>query len=486
MFSLKHSIRLASAQAGVRFFSNKVVGVEAALSAVKSGNTVLCGGFGLSGVPDTLINGLEKRPEIGNLTAVSNNAGIDGSGLSKLLVSGQVTKMIASYIGGNKTFERLYLTGKLDVELCPQGTIAEKCRAGGAGVPAFYTPAGVGTWLQEGKIPMRYDDKGQVIKTNEPREVRVFDGREYVLEKSIFADVAFIKAYKVDKAGNCYFRGSSRNFNQAMGKAAKHTVVEAENIVEIGEIDPADIHLSSVYVKQIVQSETPKNIEIYKFTGDESAPVNSRREKIIRRAAKELENNDHINLGIGMPTLIPNYLPEGVHVTLQSENGILGLGPYPTKGQEDPDLINAGKETVTLAPGASLFGSEESFGMIRSGRIDKAILGAMQVSAKGDLANWGLPGMVKGMGGAMDLVANPYATRVIVLTDHTDKHGNPKVVDTCSFPLTGKNCVSRIITDLCVFDVNPTEGLTLIELQDGVTVDEVKEKTGAPFKVVLN
>jgi 3-oxoacid CoA-transferase len=187
-----------------------------------------------------------------------------------------------------------------------------------------------------------------------------------------------------------------------------------------------------------------------------------------------------------MTTLAPSYLPVDFHVTLQSENGILGLGPYPGKGEEDPDMINAGKETVTLMLGASLFGSEESFAMIRAGRVDLTILGAMQVSEYGDLANWALPGMVKGMGGAMDLVANPAKTRVVVVSEHVDKKGRSKIVNSCDFPLTGKGCVSRIITDMTVFDCNAQEGLTLVEVFAGVKVEEVTQKTAASLKVADN
>lgn len=457
---------------------NKVIsGAEEAVADIQDGATLMLGGFGLCGIPENTISALLEKGVKG-LTCISNNAGVDDFGIGLMLKTKQVKKMISSYVGENKEFERQLLSGELEVELTPQGTLAERIRAGGAGIPAFFTPAGVGTEVAEGK------------------EVQEFDGKKYVRESWLKADFAIIKAWKGDAAGNLIFKGTAQNFSPMMAAAGKITIAEVEELVPTGSLDPAQIHTPGIYVQRIFQGknyekrieqrtiapavETSKRPNEKEITQEAKTPLpigqGLDKNQIAKRIAREVKDGYYVNLGIGIPTLVANYIPEGINAVLQSENGLLGIGPFPTEDKVDPDLINAGKQTVTVLDGSALFSSAESFAMIRGGHVDLTILGAMEVSENGDIANWKIPGkMVKGMGGAMDLVAS--AENIIVAMQHVNKAGESKLLKTCSLPITGLRCVKKIVTELAVLEVMPEGGFKLLERAPGISVEHIKNST---------
>ncbi|CAD2215602.1 3-oxoacid CoA-transferase [Angomonas deanei] len=397
----------------------------------------------------------------------------------------QMKRICCSYVGHNKLFIDRYLKGDIELEYVPQGTLAERMRAGGAGIPAFYTATAYGTQRQTGGQIIKYNKDGTPAIVSEPKETRCFNGRWYVLEETVRPDFAVVKAAKADKSGNLVFRGTARNFNGPAAQCGKIVIAEVEELVENGEIHPDEVHLPGVYVNRIVhvpRYDIPiEQRTVSGATTGKKVDVNSPRQLIARRAALEFADGMYVNLGIGIPTEAANYIPQGVSVTLQSENGLLGMGPFPSEDKVHADWINAGKQTISFLPGASCFDSSQSFAMIRGGHMNLTMLGALEVASNGDLANWGIPGkLVKGPGGAMDLVAS--GSRVVITMSHTSKNGDPKILTACALPLTGRQCVGRIITEKAVFDVVDGQ-LVLKELAEGVTVDDVKKCTGAPFHV---
>jgi 3-oxoacid CoA-transferase len=448
----------------------------AATADIPDGASILVGGFGvLQGWPHELFFALRER-DTKDLTLICNSPGFGPFSPQILAENRQIKKLIASF--GGYSYRTTPLSeqigrGEVEFEMVPQGTLVERIRAGGAGIPAFFTPTGVGTVVEEGK------------------EKRVFNGRTYLLETAIRADFALVRAYRADRNGNLVYRRSARNFHPPFATAAEVTIAEVDEIVELGQLDPEAVATPGIFVNRLVCRETPlrketvfelmrsmgRNVKVAE-TGNEGGRGLSP-ELMALRAARLLEPGQYVNLGIGLPTLVSDFIASDV--TLHAENGILGYGRIAPSGEEDIDLYNASSQLVTLLPGASFFHSADAFGMARGGHLDTVILGGFQVAANGDLANWKTPNMSAGaVGGAMDLAAG--ARTLIVIMFHTTKNGESKLLPKCTYPLTACGKVSWVVTNLALIQVDQ-EGFLLREVAPGVTVDEVRAATSAPLRI---
>ena len=446
----------------------------AAVDDILDGSTVGIAGFGVAHrFPSSLVTAVRDKGVTG-LTVYCNGLGQPGYPTAHLLAdAGQIAHLVTCFSarpGVVSEAERQIQSGRMTLEMVPQGTLVERMRAGGAGLAAFYTPVSVGTSIADGK------------------DVRHFDGRPYVLERAITTDFALIRAHRGDRMGNLTFRGGSRNFNVSFAKAARVAIAEVDEIVDIGELGPDEIDLPGVFVGRVVRSVV--QMDVKNLPMRQSRPAGSAREylglpgltrgEMARRAAGLLPDGAVVNLGAGLPNLVSNYIGER-SVVLHSENGILNYGAIITGSEFDPDVHDASGYFIDLRPGASFFDSVTSFEIARSGRLDAVILGAYQVGANGDLSNWATPDMVGGgIGGAMDLAVG--AQRVIILVEHTDSRGKPKLVDRCEFPLTAPGCVNTVVTDLALL-TREHGRFCLSEIASGFTVDQVLSLTGMQVKV---
>lgn len=437
------------------------VTLQEAVAKVKDGDVLLQGGFGMTGNPVHLMHALAET-NTKDLTFVGNNVGEAGIGGGRLLRNGQLKKMIGSFFTSNPEAVKAAQDGRVEYDLIPQGTLAEALRAGGAGIGGFYTPTAAGTAIAKGQ------------------DTRVIDGKEQVFVKALKGNVAFIRAWKADTAGNLTYRMTEQNFNRAMATAADIVIAEVEEIVPVGELDPNIIHTPGCFVDYLVQASLTLDDLGSSASVSKGKKVSEERMNMARRALTELNSGDVVNLGIGIPTLVADLISPQDGIILHTENGMLGVGPVPPDGGGAMNYpVNAGKIPVTALPGCSYFDSAESFAMIRGGHVDTAIMGGLQVDEKGNLANWAVPGQpLLGVGGAMDLASG--AKRLIITMTHTEHDGAAKIVPECTLPLTALKAVDMIITDKAVFKfINGR--LTLTELMPGATLEEVQQKTTASF-----
>jgi len=444
---------------------------EDALADLQDGASIAVSGFGTSyGFACSLLVAARDKG-VRNLTLVSNGLGAVGQLRGMLLVaSGQVSKLIVSFSsrpGMRTPADDLIESGDIEVELVPQGILVERMRAAGAGIPAFFSPVGIGTPIAEGK------------------EVRYFNGKPHILEQALPVDYAFLKAYRGDTLGNIEMRGSSRNFNPAFAKAAKHAIVEVDEIVGVGEIDPERVGLPAILVSRVVKKtvEPDKAQLAPRRAADKPRVYNDKpgwtRQEMAQRTAAMLSERSFVNLGTGMPTLVSNYI-RGRDITLHGENGILGYGRMVEPDEVDLDVFNASGQFVEAMPGVSYFDSVTSFEMARSGKLQAVVLGAYQVDEAGNLANFSLGDpRLGGIGGAMDLVAGKQM--LIIMMEHRDSQGRAKLVRQAQYPLTGVGCVDVVVTDLAI--LRRTNGSFVVdEMADGFTFDEIQALTDFELK----
>lgn len=434
---------------------NKIVSTSEALSKVKDGYSIMIGGFGLRGCPYQLIEALVKTNKK-ELTIISNDLGNPGEGLGAILTNHQVKSLIGSYYTWNIDVYNALDSGEITVKLIPQGTFAEAIRAGGVGIPAFYTLTSEGTKLGAGK------------------EIKEFNGKRYVLEHALHADMALIKAHKADKLGNLIYYKTSRNFNPLMAMAANYTIAEVDEIVEIGELGPEEIVTPHVFVDAIVKGGN--KLLDNNFIVDEKKAIIA---KNIAVLVNKMEGSVLMNLGLGTPLLISNYITnENIHI--QSENGMIGGGPLTTGDEVDYQCINAGRQTVKETPGCVYVDSCESFGMIRGGHVDITVLGAFQVDQDGNVANWIIPnGKQLGVGGAMDLIKG--AKKVIIAMTHTNK-GKPKLVKKCTLPITGFGEADIVVTELGMFYFEDGK-IILKKIKKDTDINYIRSITELDFEV---
>jgi 3-oxoacid CoA-transferase len=436
-----------------------------AANLVDDGASLMVGGFGMTGNPVHLLHALAET-SIKKLTYIGNNVGEPSLGGGRLLNRGQIKKAIGSFFTSNPEAVQAAQDRRIEVELIPQGSLAEAIRAGGAGIGGFYTETAAGTVLAQ------------------DAETKIIDGKTYVFVPALRADVAFIHAWMADTSGNLIYRMTERNFNKAMATAADLVIVEAENIVALGDLDPEHVHTPGSYVDYLVSvSTSAEDLGSSASVRSGKSNVSEQRMRIAERALKELSPGDIVNLGVGIPTLVADLITPQHSVTLHTENGMLGVGPSPEEGGALEYPVNAGKIPVTALPGSSYFDSADSFALIRGGHVDVAIMGGLQVDEQANLANWAAPGKpLLGVGGAMDLAQG--AKRLIVTMNHNHKDGSPKIVPQCDLPLTALGAVNTVITELAVFEF-VDNALLLVEIMPGSSLEQIQAHTSAIFRTAL-